>query len=104
MTMTAVFAAGGHQYKVAEKDIVIMERMAGEPGADVKFEEVLILGEGADAKFGTPTVEGAAVEGKIIAHLRGPKLVAFKMKRRKGFRKRIGHRQELTMVEITKIG
>lgn len=102
--MHAVFAKGGHQYRVAEKDIVTLERIAGEEGSAVIFDQVLAIGEGADMKIGTPAVEGAKVEGKIVAHFRGPKLVAFKMKRRKGYRKKIGHRQELTKVEITKIG
>ena len=104
MTMHAVFANGGHQYRVAEKDIVTLERITGEEGSAVIFDQVLAIGEGADMKIGTPTVEGAKVEAKIVAHFRGPKLVAFKMKRRKGYRKKIGHRQELTKVEITKIG
>ena len=64
---------------------------------------VLALGEGAEIKFGAPLVEGAKVEGEIVEHFRGPKLIAFKMKRRKGYRKRKGHRQELTKVKITSI-
>ena len=101
--MYAVIASGGKQFKVQEQDVVMMERLEGEAGTKVAFSEVLALGEGADLKVGTPTVAGAKVEGEIVEHLRGPKLIAFKMKRRKGERKRKGHRQELTKVKITSI-
>ena len=101
--MYAVIASGGKQFKVQEQDVVTMERLEGEAGAKVAFSEVLALGEGADLKMGTPIVAGAKVEGEIIEHFRGPKLIAFKMKRRKGERKRKGHRQELTKVKITSI-
>lgn len=101
--MYAVIASGGKQFKVQEQDVVTMERLEGEAGAKVAFSEVLALGEGADLKMGTPIVAGAKVEGEIVEHFRGPKLIAFKMKRRKGERKRKGHRQELTKVKITSI-
>jgi len=80
-----------------------MERLEGEAGAKVSFTEVLAVGEGANLKMGSPLVEGAKVEGEIVEQLRGPKLIAFKMKRRKGYRRRKGHRQELTKVKITSI-
>ena len=95
--MYAVFASGGKQFKVQEQDIVTMERLAGEAGTKVTFTEVIAVGEGADLKLGTPFVEGAKVEGEIVEQFRGSKLIAFKMKRRKG------HRQELTKVKITSI-
>ena len=101
--MYAVFASGGKQFKVQEQDVVTMERVAGDAGAKVTFTEVLAIGEGADLKLGTPFVEGAKVEGEIVEHFRGSKLIAFKMKRRKGYRRRKGHRQELTKVKITSI-
>ncbi|MBQ9336326.1 MAG: 50S ribosomal protein L21 [Lentisphaeria bacterium] len=101
--MYAVFASGGKQFKVQEQDIVTVERLAGEAGAKVTFTEVLAVGEGADLKLGTPFVEGAKVEGEIVEQFRGSKLIAFKMKRRKGYRRRKGHRQELTKVKITAI-
>jgi large subunit ribosomal protein L21 len=101
--MYAVIATGGKQFKVQEQDIVTMERIEGEAGAKVTFGEVLAVGEGADLKVGTPFVADAKVEGEIVEQLRGPKLIAFKMKRRKGYRKRKGHRQELTKVKITAI-
>ena len=101
--MYAVIATGGKQFKVQEQDIVTMERIEGEAGAKVSFTEVLAVGEGANLKMGSPLVEGAKVEGEIVEQLRGPKLIAFKMKRRKGYRRRKGHRQELTKVKITSI-
>ena len=101
--MYAVIATGGKQFKVQEKDVVAIEKLAGDIGSKVTFTEVLAMGEGADIKVGTPTIEGAKVEAEIIDHFRGPKLIAFKMKRRKGYRKRKGHRQDLTKVRILSI-
>ena len=99
----AVIATGGKQFKVQEKDVVAVERLAGEIGTKVTFSQVLAMGEGAEIKVGTPVIEGAKVEAEIIDQFRGPKLIAFKMKRRKGYRKRKGHRQELTKVRILSI-
>ncbi len=101
--MYAVIATGGKQFKVQEKDVVAIEKLNGEVGSKVTFTEVLAMGEGADLKVGAPTIEGAKVEAEIIDQFRGPKLIAFKMKRRKGYRKRKGHRQELTKVRILSI-
>ena len=101
--MYAVIASGGKQLKVQEQDIVAVERLEGEAGTKIAFNEVLAIGEGTDLKVGTPTVEGAKVEAEIVEQFRGPKLIAFKIKRRKGERKRKGHRQELTKVKITSI-
>lgn len=101
--MYAIIATGGKQVKVQEKDIVAVERISGEVGAIIDFTTVLAKGEGADLQVGSPAIEGAVVKAKIVEHLRGPKLIAFKMKRRKGYRKRKGHRQELTRVEIQSI-
>ena len=101
--MYAVFASGGKQFKVQEQDIVTVERLAGEAGAKVTFTEVLAVGEGADLKLGTPFVEGAKVEGEIVEQFRGAKLIAFKMKRRKGYRRTHGHRQQYSRVEITAV-
>ena len=101
--MYAVIATGGKQFKVQEKDVVAVERLAGEIGTKVTFSQVLAMGERAEIKVGTPVIEGAKVEAEIIDQFRGPKLIAFKMKRRKGYRKRKGHRQELTKVRILSI-
>lgn len=101
--MYAVIATGGKQLKVQEKEVVAIERLEGQAGDKVSFTEVLALGEGTALKLGSPLVSGAKVEAEIVEHVRGPKLIAFKMKRRKGYRKRKGHRQELTKVRILSI-
>jgi len=101
--MYAVINTGGKQYRVQESDVIDIERVAGEVGGKVSFGEVLMLGEGAKIQVGTPHVKGAKVEAEIVDHFRGKKLVVFKMKRRKGYRKKHGHRQELTKVKINSI-
>ena len=101
--MYAVIKTGGKQLKVQEQDVVAVERIEGEVGTKITFDEVLAKGEGADLTVGTPLLDGAKVEAEIVDQFRGPKLIAFKMKRRKGCRKRKGHRQELTQVKILSI-
>ena len=101
--MFAVIKTGGKQYRVAADDVITVEKLAGEPGEVVAFESVLMVGEGADATIGTPTVEGATVAGEVVDQTRGPKLIAFKKRRRKNSRRKRGHRQHLTMVKITEI-
>ena len=86
-----------------ENDILSVERIPGEAGAKIEITEVLAMGEGSDLKMGTPTIEGAKVQAEIVEQYRGPKLIVFKMKRRKGYRKRKGHRQELTKIKILSI-
>jgi len=101
--MYAIIATGGKQYKVSENDIIDVELLQTEAGEKVTFEEVLAVGEGAELTFGAPLVEGAKVEAEVVDNFRGPKLIAFKMKRRKGYRRKVGHRQNLTKVKITGI-
>ncbi|MCB1477920.1 MAG: 50S ribosomal protein L21 [Rhodobiaceae bacterium] len=101
--MFAVIKTGGKQYRVAADDVITVEKLAGEPGDVVAFESVLMVGEGADATIGAPTVEGATVAGEVVDQTRGPKLIAFKKRRRKNSRRKKGHRQHLTMVKITEI-
>lgn len=102
--MHAVIKTGGKQYVVKPGDIIDIEKISGEPGEDVNFEEVLLVSaDGEDVKVGSPVVESAKVEGKIIRQKKGEKIVVFKFKRRKGYRKKAGHRQNLTSVEITSI-
>lgn len=98
----AVIRSGGKQYQVSEGETVRVDRLAGEPGSKVSFEEVLVIG-GAEPKFGTPTIKGAAVEGEIIGEVLGEKLVVFKFRKRKRSRKKAGHRQSYTSVKITKV-
>ncbi|MBN1863786.1 MAG: 50S ribosomal protein L21 [Victivallales bacterium] len=101
--MYAVISTGGKQYRVMKDDVIDIERVEGDPGKEVSFGEVLAIGEGGSIEIGTPLLASATVEGKILEHFRGKKLVAFKMKRRKSYRRKIGHRQELTKVLIEKI-
>jgi large subunit ribosomal protein L21 len=101
--MYAVIKTGGKQYRVAKDDVVTIEKVAGDAGATLEFTEVLMVGSGADVKVGTPTVAGASVSAELVEHTRGPKLIAFKKRRRKNSRRKKGHRQDLSTVRITAI-
>ncbi len=102
--MYAVITTGGKQYRVTEGSIFHFEKLLGEPGEKIAFDQVLMLGDLGDApQFGAPMVAGALVEGEITEQMRDKKIIIFKKKRRKGYRKRQGHRQSLTGVRITKI-
>ena len=100
--MFAVIKTGGKQYKVAKDDVITVERLPGEAGGSVSFEEVLMLG-GDDTKVGAPLVDGASVSGEIVEQTRGEKIIVFKKQRRQNYRRKKGHRQELTVVKITDI-
>ena len=99
----AVIRTGGKQYRVAEGDTIRVEKLQGSPGDSVKFDEVLALG-GDQPRFGTPLLEGVSVSGLIKSQGRGDKLIVFKFKRRKRYRRKAGHRQAFTEVQITSIG
>lgn len=101
--MYAVIKTGGKQYKVSEGDTLDVEKIDGEKGNEVIFEEILMISKEGEIKVGTPYVEGAKVTGEIVAQTRGSKIKVFKMKRRKGYRKKTGHRQELTGLKIKEI-
>nr|HON61369.1 50S ribosomal protein L21 [Deltaproteobacteria bacterium]HOS28511.1 50S ribosomal protein L21 [Deltaproteobacteria bacterium]HRR21389.1 50S ribosomal protein L21 [Desulfomonilia bacterium]HRR70064.1 50S ribosomal protein L21 [Desulfomonilia bacterium]HRT45268.1 50S ribosomal protein L21 [Desulfomonilia bacterium] len=101
--MYAVIKTGGKQYKVEEGDRIQIEKLDAERGETVTFDTVLFVGGDNEYTLGTPKIEGAAVNGKVVRQLRGKKIIVFKMKRRKGYRKKQGHRQNLTEVFITKI-
>jgi large subunit ribosomal protein L21 len=101
--MYAVITTGGKQYKVQENDVIDIERLGTDVGEKVTFSEVLCVNDGKDLKVGSPLLDGASVEAEVVDNYRGKKLVAFKMKRRKGYRKKIGHRQEITQVKISSI-
>ncbi len=101
--MYAVIVTGGKQYKVSEGDTLFVEKLDVEEGASVTFEQVLMAGEGEDVKVGAPTVDGATVEAKVLKNGKAKKIYVFKMKRKKNERKKKGHRQPFTKVEITKI-
>ncbi len=100
--MFAVIKTGGKQYRVQEGDIIYVEKMNAEVDSLVNFD-VLLCGEGEDVTVGTPVVEGAKVEGKVLGQGKGDKIVVFKFKAKKGYRRTNGHRQPFTKVEITKI-
>lgn len=101
--MYAVIVTGGKQYKVSEGDTLFVEKLEAEEGAAVTFDQVLIAGEGENVKVGAPTVDGASVEAKVLKNGKAKKIYVFKMKRKKNERKKRGHRQPFTKVEITKI-
>jgi large subunit ribosomal protein L21 len=100
--MFAVIKTGGKQYRVAADDKIKVARVAGEPGDVVEFGEVLVLG-GDNLQLGTPTVAGVTVAGEVVAQDRGPKIIAFKKRRRKNSRRKRGYREEFTLVRITEI-
>jgi large subunit ribosomal protein L21 len=102
--MYAVIETGNKQYRVSAGDTVEVERLPIEVGKPVTFERVLLISR-EEGKFahGTPTVPNATVEADVVEHIRGEKKVTFKMKRRKGYHKKIGHRQELSVVKIKEI-
>jgi large subunit ribosomal protein L21 len=100
--MFAVIKTGGKQYRVVAEDVLRVDRLEGEPGAVVEFGEVLVVGGDAPV-VGAPTVAGATVAGELLDHVRGPKVIAFKKRRRKNSRRRRGHRQEYSLVRITEI-
>ena len=100
--MFAVIKTGGKQYRVQEGDVIYVEKMNAEVDSSVNFD-VLLCGEGDQVSVGTPVVEGAKVEGKVLAQGKGEKIVIFKFKSKKGYRRTNGHRQPFTKVEITKI-
>ncbi|KJF72320.1 MULTISPECIES: 50S ribosomal protein L21 [Rhizobium/Agrobacterium group] len=101
--MFAVIKTGGKQYRVAADAVLTIEKLEAEAGATVEFTEVLVIGEGADAKFGAPFVKGAIVKAEVVEHNRGKKVIAFKKRRRQNSKRSRGHRQHHTVVRITDI-
>ncbi|MBC8239352.1 MAG: 50S ribosomal protein L21 [Alphaproteobacteria bacterium] len=101
--MFAVIKTGGKQYRVEPDDIIRIERIAGEAGDEVAFDSILMLGAAGDTTVGAPLVDGAKVVGTLMEQARDKKIIVFKKKRRKNYRRRNGHRQELSIVRITDI-
>ena len=101
--MKAVIVTGGKQYTVAEGDVLYIEKLEVEAESTIKFDQVLAVLDGENSKIGAPVVAGAVVEGKVVKNGKGKKLVIFKYKPKKGEKKKMGHRQPYTKVEITKI-
>ena len=101
--MYAIIATGGKQYRVSEGNIIYIEKIDADVDSTVSFD-VLLVGNEGDVKVGTPVVEGVKVEGKVVGQIRGEKIIVFKYKSKKNYRRKQGHRQPYTKVEITKIG
>ncbi len=101
--MYAVIKTGGKQYRVAKDETIVIEKLAGEAGETVAFDQVLMVGEGDGVTVGTPIVAGAKVEGEIVAQQRAAKILIFKKQRRQNHRRKNGHRQHETVVKITAI-
>lgn len=101
--MFAVIKTGGKQYKVAKDNVISIEKLAGEPGTVVEFADVLMVSDGAQSTIGTPIVEGATVAGTVLDQTRADKIIVYKKKRRQNYRRKQGHRQDLTVVRITEI-
>jgi large subunit ribosomal protein L21 len=101
--MYAVMKSGGKQYKVSEGDLLTVEKIEGNKGDTVSFEEVLMVSSEGDVKVGTPLVNGAKVIGEIMTQSKDSKITVFKMKRRKGYSKKTGHRQNVTALKIKEI-
>lgn len=101
--MYAVIESCGKQYKVAEGDVVFFEKLDVEEGKKVSFDKVVLVSEEGKVQVGSPYVKGAKVEGKVVAHGKGKKIIVFKMKPKKNYRRKQGHRQPYTKVEITSI-
>ena len=101
--MYAIVDINGIQTKVTPDEVLNVPLMSGDPGAKLTFDRVLLVGNGEKISLGQPTVKGASVAVEIVEHLRGPKLKIFKFKRRREYRRRKGHRDELTKIRITAI-
>ena len=101
--MYAIVEIAGQQFKVAKDQKVYVHRLQAEEGAKVTFDKVMLVEEGGNVTIGAPAIEGAAVTAKILGHLKGDKVIVFKKKRRKGYRKKNGHRQYLSEIQIESI-
>jgi large subunit ribosomal protein L21 len=101
--MFAVIKTGGKQYSVAADDVITIMSLSGAPGESVVFNDVLMLAGDGEPKIGSPFIEGASVTGEIVEHARGPKVYAFKKRRRQNSKRKRGHRQDLTLVKITAV-
>ncbi len=101
--MYAVIRTGGKQLKVAPGEVIKVEKLAGEAGSTIELTDVLAVGEGADVTFGAPTVEGAVVTAEVLEQTRADKIIVFKKKRRQNYRRKRGHRQDITVLRVTAI-
>jgi large subunit ribosomal protein L21 len=101
--MFAIVKTGGKQYSVTENDVIVVEKLAGEAGSEIKLEDVLLVGAEGKTTVGTPLVKGASVTAEIIEQGKGDKVIIFKKKRRQNYRRTKGHRQEQTVLRIKSI-
>ena len=101
--MFAVIKTGGKQYKVAAGDVIAVEKLPHEAGSDIDFDQVLMIGDGASMTVGNPVIAGACVGAHVLEQTKGEKIIIFKKKRRQNYRRRHGHRQNLTLLQITEI-
>ncbi len=101
--MYAIVEIAGQQFKVEKECKIFVHRLEGEEGASVSFDKVYLIDADGDVKVGMPVVEGASVSAKILGHVRGDKVIVFKKKRRKGYQKQTGHRQDFTQILIEDI-
>ncbi len=101
--MYAVLETGSKQYRVSAGDTLRIERLEIAAGQPVTFDRILLVNNEGRVNVGAPTVAGARIEADVVEHIRGPKLIAFKMRRREGYHRKVGHRQELTVVKIKEI-
>ena len=101
--MLAVFKTGGKQYSVKAGQILKVEKLEGKKGDNISFKDILAVSDDKINKIGTPLVEGAQIEAKILDQIRDKKIIVFKKKRRHNYRRKIGHRQDLTLIKITNI-
>ena len=101
--MFAVLKTGGKQYKVAKNDVIEIERLPSEAGEQVVFDQILMLGDGASATAGAPLIAGASVAGTLLEQSQADKVVIFKKRRRHNYRRKRGHRQQLSVVRIDEI-
>jgi len=101
--MYAVIKTGGKQYRVVKDDVIVVERLAGAAGDEIELDQVLMLDDGKGPTLGTPLVDGARVAATVLDQSRGKKILVFKKKRRKNYRRTMGHRQDLTVLRITDI-
>ena len=99
----AIIKTGGKQYRVAQGDIIDVEKLDAEAGSEAVFNEVLLHSDGTDIREGAPSIEGASVTGVVMEQRKASKVIAFKYKRRKGYHRTVGHRQKLTRVKVTAI-
>jgi large subunit ribosomal protein L21 len=100
MEAYAVVETGGKQYRVIEGSVIVVERLPAEAGAAIELDRVLALSDGTALKVGAPVLAGARIAATVVEHNRGPKVISFKQKRRKGYKRKIGHRQEHTVLKI----